>query len=134
MPFHTGRYFFADFFGRMWYFQYDGATLSDLTEVTSQLNPVGHNISSFGEDADGELYFTDFSGAVRRITDTDSVVLLADAWLEPEHTGRQPGDGVVAVLHTVECGCRDASGRYAAHCIGRLFRDGDIRWRRDMGG
>lgn len=90
-PFNTGRYFFADFFSRMWVLEYDGATVSGFSEITSLLNPGGHNIPSFGEDGAGELYFTDFSGAVRRITDTDSVTPVADCWFSPAYTGRQFG-------------------------------------------
>ena len=59
-----GRYFFADYgFTTIWSFVYDGSTVSDLKDHTDELEPSGPNtinsISSFGEDADGELYIVD---------------------------------------------------------------------------
>ncbi len=54
----SGVYFFADYCsGEIWAFSYDGVTISDSTDYTDQLNPDSSNITSFGEDADGELYY-----------------------------------------------------------------------------
>ena len=62
-----GRYFFADYvFGRVWSLGLviDPATrearVADVTEHTAELGNIG-NISSFGVDADGELYLVSYS-------------------------------------------------------------------------
>lgn len=59
-----GSYFYADFgSGRIWGLRYDGK------KVTSnrQLLDTGYNISSFGEDAAGELYLLDYGGKVFQV-------------------------------------------------------------------
>ncbi len=71
-----GRYFFADYSGRLWSLALtiDGsgaAHASDRREHTAELggNAVLGQISSFGVDADGELYVVNHSaGRVVRIT------------------------------------------------------------------
>jgi glucose/arabinose dehydrogenase len=74
-----GTYFFADFNSRVWSFEYDGATLSGFTERTSRLNPQSSGISSFGEDASGELYlvFHD-TGVIRRIVEINNSFAMPD--------------------------------------------------------
>jgi glucose/arabinose dehydrogenase len=66
-----GRYVFADYQNpRIWSVVEKGGKVSDFTDHTSDLQPEGGRInliSSFGEDAEGELYITDLSGAVYRI-------------------------------------------------------------------
>ncbi len=62
-----GTYFFADFCAaRIWSFRYDGINITDFQERTSELDPGGglniRQISSFGEDAYGELYICDWGG------------------------------------------------------------------------
>ena len=53
-----GTYFFADYCsGEIWAFTYDGVAISDSTDYTDVLNPDSSTITSFGEDADGELYY-----------------------------------------------------------------------------
>jgi glucose/arabinose dehydrogenase len=68
-----GRYIFADYQNpRIWSFNPKDGKATDFTDHTSALQPKGGRInliSSFGEDADGELYLTDLSGAVYRIVD-----------------------------------------------------------------
>jgi len=74
---YAGRYFFADYVqGRVWSLaitvdSQGEARSSDLMEHTGELggqNQLG-NISSFGVDADGELYIVSLSrGAVLRVT------------------------------------------------------------------
>jgi glucose/arabinose dehydrogenase len=72
---HRGRYFFADFFGRVWSIQFSvaaggEASAVNLVEHTAELGGgamLGY-ISSFGVDADGELYIVSYSlGRVLRI-------------------------------------------------------------------
>jgi glucose/arabinose dehydrogenase len=66
----VGRYFFADFVqGRVWSIglTLDGqgeARASGLTEHTAELGGSLGNISSFGVDADGELYVVGYSRGV----------------------------------------------------------------------
>ena len=73
-PSFRGRYFFGDFVaGRVWSLALainpatGEATASNLTEHSSELGNVG-NVSSFGIDADGELYVVSYSlGSVLKI-------------------------------------------------------------------
>jgi glucose/arabinose dehydrogenase len=66
-----GRYLFADYQNpRIWSFLPQTGKASDFKDHTSELQPKGGRInliSSFGEDAEGELYLCDLSGAVYRI-------------------------------------------------------------------
>jgi glucose/arabinose dehydrogenase len=70
-PNYVGRYFFADFVqGRVWSLALTidtasgEAHASDLTDHTAELGASGAigNVSSFGLDADGELYVVSYSG------------------------------------------------------------------------
>ncbi len=66
-----GRYLFADYQNpRIWSVVQKGGRVSDLADHTSDLQPEGGRInliSSFAEDADGELYILDLSGPIYRI-------------------------------------------------------------------
>ena len=72
---YRGRYFFADFVrGRVWsialFVGANGeALMTSLMEHTSELGGTAlGNISSFGVDADGELYIVSYStGTIRKI-------------------------------------------------------------------
>jgi glucose/arabinose dehydrogenase len=62
-----GTYVFGDYCtGRVWSFRYLNGHISDFVDRTSELEPPGavaiENITSFGEDAAGELYIIDPSG------------------------------------------------------------------------
>ena len=63
-----GRYFYADYCsGQTWSFRRDvNGQLVDFEQHTSELNISG-SITSFGEDAAGELYFCTLEGAVYRM-------------------------------------------------------------------
>ena len=73
---NRGRYFFGDFVsGRVWsiLLTIDGAgeaRASDRRDHTAELggSPVLGNVSSFGVDADGELYVVNYSGSIVRIS------------------------------------------------------------------
>ncbi len=73
---YRGRYFFADYSGRLWSLalNIDGngeARASDRRDHTAELggNAMLGQISSFGVDADGELYVVNYSaGRIVRIT------------------------------------------------------------------
>jgi len=66
-----GVYFFADFGSRqIWSFRYDGTTKTEHTNRTASLVPDAGTIgpvSSFGEDAVGNLYIVDHAGEVFRL-------------------------------------------------------------------
>lgn len=70
IPGLEGTYFFADLNGRVWSFRFDGTNKTEFTERTSELAPTAGAlgpISSFGEDAAGELYLTNMGGNVLQI-------------------------------------------------------------------
>lgn len=66
IPGFQGNYIYADYCsGRIWSFSYNG-TVQNFTVRTSQLDPPGalaiNSVTSFGQDANGELYICDFGG------------------------------------------------------------------------
>jgi glucose/arabinose dehydrogenase len=73
IPCLQGTYFFADFCSNdIWSFRRTtGSSFVELTNRTAQLDPVGtiaiNSITSFGEDALGELYIVDQGGEVFKI-------------------------------------------------------------------
>jgi glucose/arabinose dehydrogenase len=79
IPDLRGTYFYADYCnGRIWSFRYDGMSLTDSTERTAELDPGGGlsigSISSFGEDAAGEIYILDYSdGEIYKIIPAEAV-------------------------------------------------------------
>ena len=67
-----GVYFFADYCSsRIWSFEWDGSSIQHLTDRTAELAPGGglsiNSISSFGEDAAGEIYVCDLGGELYKI-------------------------------------------------------------------
>ncbi len=67
IPEYLGLYFFADYCSdSIWTFRYANGTVSEFTNRTAELDPPGAlnigDISSFGEDAYGELYICDLVG------------------------------------------------------------------------
>jgi len=72
MPDMHGIYFFADFCSnRIKSFRYDGVSITEFTDRTTELDPAGAQtidaITSFGEDNRGELYICDRGGEVFKI-------------------------------------------------------------------
>lgn len=72
MPGYAGHYFYADFgSGMIRSFRLDeGGTARDARDWTAALSGTGRairNPSSFGVDADGEMYIVDYDGEVYRI-------------------------------------------------------------------
>jgi hypothetical protein len=72
MPNLRGTYFFADYcMSKIWSFRYVGTSVTEFTERTSELAPVGGpaitGIMSFGEDATGEIYICGGGGNVFKI-------------------------------------------------------------------
>ncbi len=79
MPDLSGTYFFADFCReQMWSFRYSGGIVSEFAERTSELVAdvgAGESVSSFGEDAYGELYVCDlFGGEVFKMVPSGGIV------------------------------------------------------------
>lgn len=65
-----GTYIYADYCsGRFWSFAWNGSQATGLAEITDDINPSAavKNITSFGQDAAGEIYVTSFNGQVYRI-------------------------------------------------------------------
>ncbi|MGH2415911.1 MAG: PQQ-dependent sugar dehydrogenase, partial [Microcystaceae cyanobacterium] len=69
----SGTYFFGDFnSGKIWSFKYLNNSISQFTDRTAEFTPptgqgaIG-NISSFGEDAAGNLYVIDYDGEIFRL-------------------------------------------------------------------
>jgi len=85
LPELQGTYFFGDYCsGQVWSFRREGQQVIELQERTEELDPgpdldLG-NLSSFGEDAAGELYLVDISGG-----EVFKIV--------PPFPGRAPGEG-----------------------------------------
>jgi len=75
-----GHYFFADYVtDRIWSFRYDGVNLTDFTDRTTQFIPdIGsiRNISSFGEDASGDLYIVSLDGHVFKVVPEPGTLAL----------------------------------------------------------
>jgi len=61
----NGTYFFGDYCtGEIWSLEYNGSVVSNFQDRTAELAPTGTSIdqvSSFGEDAFGEIYIVDYS-------------------------------------------------------------------------
>jgi len=69
---YQGLYFLADYCtARIWTLEWNGSAVQNLTERTAELAPGGGlsigSITSFGEDAAGELYICDRGGEVFKI-------------------------------------------------------------------
>ncbi len=64
-----GRYYYADYVsGRIWSLSKNAGTPATFTAPVLELEHIGINISSFGEDENGELYLTDYYGGnVRKL-------------------------------------------------------------------
>lgn len=121
-----GVYFFADYLSQqIWSFRYQDGLVTEFQNRTESLTPemgtIG-SISSFGEDADGNLYMTDLDGGeVFKLVcaanfaadfdsdcdvDDDDFAALAGAWEttqdDPDWDSRfdlaEPKDGKVDIL------------------------------------
>lgn len=70
IPALRGTYLYADYCSsRFWSFSYSGGKANGLAEITTDITSGDDpgQVSSFGQDAVGELYVTDFDGKVWRI-------------------------------------------------------------------
>jgi glucose/arabinose dehydrogenase len=125
VPDLQGIYFFADYVSnQIWSFRFDGTNKTDFANRTAEVSAdVGsvQSISSFGEDASGNLYIVDLDGEVFKIVcpsalradfdgdcdiDLSDFALFAGAWLtepsdalwNPSYDISEPKDGVINVL------------------------------------
>ena len=75
IPDMRGTYFFADYCtGEIWSGEFVDGVLTNVQNRTVELEPAGlsiDNISSFGEDARGEMYICDSQGEVYKIVAVD---------------------------------------------------------------
>ncbi len=82
LPELSGTYFLADHCsGSVWSFRYDGTSVTDYANRTQELQPSGGSlgsISSFGEDARGELYITTIAGELFRVVAGPGTAPIAD--------------------------------------------------------
>jgi len=68
IPGLRGTYFYGDYCsGNIWSFVYTGAPDPVQTDRTQELGSAGMAISSFGQDAAGEVYVVDHGGGIYRI-------------------------------------------------------------------
>ncbi|QGJ69951.1 Glucose dehydrogenase [Planctomycetales bacterium 10988] len=96
-----GKYFFADFVaGTIESLEFDGTTISNLTDWTTQLQPAEGSINSivsFGEDAFANLYIVDIDGEVYKIISTSERAqargVVSQYYLEI--LGREAEDGAL---------------------------------------
>lgn len=97
MPDFVGTYFFGDFCsGRLWSLEYDGSTVTNFTERTTELGgPLG-SLASFGEDARGELYIVQrgsagaSTGRILRIVADEASVWTDLGFAKPNPGGQVP--------------------------------------------
>ncbi|HET9253228.1 MAG TPA: PQQ-dependent sugar dehydrogenase [Candidatus Eisenbacteria bacterium] len=75
IPDLRGTYFFGDYCtGEIWSGQFVGGVLTNVQSRNAELEPAGisiDNLSSFGEDARGEMYLCDIGGEVFKIVPVD---------------------------------------------------------------
>jgi hypothetical protein len=83
-----GAYIFGDFVtGRMFSFRYNGSTLSDFRDRTTEMNSVNvlgtFSLASFGEDNLGRLYAVDIGGHIflilGQVPEPSSLAMMASA-------------------------------------------------------
>jgi glucose/arabinose dehydrogenase len=68
IPALRGTYFYGDFnSGRVWTLVWSNGQATDPIDISTDLDTLGTNISSFGQDAAGEVYIVDYGGIVYRI-------------------------------------------------------------------
>lgn len=77
IPELDGTYFFGDFCtGNIWSFKWDGQKMTEFKERNEDLRPEQKGksinfITSFGQDASGELYILDKGGEIFKIVERD---------------------------------------------------------------
>lgn len=81
LPALHGTYFFADYTGLVWSFRFDPTSrrVRELRRLDTELFPEGAplGITSFGEDAAGELYICDQDGAIHQLVGVPTPTAVA---------------------------------------------------------
>lgn len=68
IPDLNGTYFYGDYCqGTIWSLNYDGTTVTNFQDRTAELGLGSIQISSFGEDWNGELYIVHYGGTIYKI-------------------------------------------------------------------
>lgn len=105
IPWLRGRYFFADYVysNRIWTTRIVGGAATDVQTYAAALQNLGSNagVTSFGQDAVGELYIVLQGGTIRKIVRSATVPSLADVAgpggsIGPD--GQRTVDDIVAYL------------------------------------
>ncbi|HEY9077980.1 MAG TPA: PQQ-dependent sugar dehydrogenase [Anaerolineaceae bacterium] len=99
----SGIYFFSDFVtGAIWSIKLNSRNPVSWSARTLETN-AGFNISSFGEDQNGELYVCDYNGGtIRRLTDTVPSLALSSKHVSPSNAN--PGEKVTYTISLVNSG------------------------------
>jgi len=90
IPSEVGNYFFSDYCsGQIWSWKWDGAGgTTDFANRTSDLDPPGGSsisfITSFGEDAWGEMYIMEDGGELWQIVDLNNLPRYTDVVCDGE--------------------------------------------------
>lgn len=105
IPDLKGTYFFADFCSnRIWSFRVVNGQVTEFKDRTSELKPVGASIasiSSFGEDACGELYICDLNGGeIFKIVPNAPAPYVDLGFSKPNGQGVAPSLTVCGLLDT----------------------------------
>ncbi len=68
IPSEQGNYFFGSYCtGAVWSMSYDGSTVSNMTQRNSDFGMNFSSLTSFGQDAFGELYILSRGGSIHKI-------------------------------------------------------------------
>jgi hypothetical protein len=127
IPDLRGTYFFADYCSNtIWSFRYNGLTMTNFLNRTTELDPAGalaiSSITSFGEDARGELYVCDQGGEVYRI--------LPNGPVDPPTPHDYDNDGDVDLFDAARfVACHADPGMLFGDCLCDVFDsdgDGDV--------
>lgn len=115
IPALDGIYVFADYLGptggpaKIFTLNYDGSVASNAQDITAQLFPTATgnfglaNPSSFGEDANGELYITDIgNGSVYKIVSAVPHVKIDSITKLPDGRTLIEGTGLPFKTHTIQ--------------------------------
>jgi hypothetical protein len=121
MPFLSGTYFYADFCaGFIRSFRMEDGSATDLRDRTAELSAeVGtiSSVSSFGEDAAGEMYIVSLGGSIYRIVPASDPV-CGNGDLEGgeqcDDNNTDPGDGC-------DANCMIEPGNAHDHCSAAQF-------------
>ena len=115
IPDLQGTYFFADYCSsQIWSFRYNAGDTSEFRDRTAELDPGGGlsigSISSFGEDAPGEIYICDHDGGeVFKIVPADPGAVKGTV---TDESALPIEDVLVTVAGTAVYDSTDAAGHY----------------------